>query len=253
MTLLRKVITPLVFFLDFSKAFDTVDHIILIRKLERFGIRGNSLRWFESYLSNRYQYVSIGSSLSQCLPILTGVPQGSILGPLLFLLYINDMNKCAPNIDFFHFADDTSVTCTGSNLSILYDVMNSELTKVDKWLCCNKLSLNINKSAFMIFSNRDKDNENTVYIRGAALEKVNFIKFLGVTIDDKLSFSRHTTLVKSKIAKCCGIMYRLSNYVPDYIMKKIYSTLVFPYLNYCIAVWGNSSLTQLARLQSKIN
>ena len=163
------------------------------------------------------------------------------------------MNKCAPNLNFIHFADDTSVTFSGSDLSNVYDTMNSELIEVDRWLCCNKLSLNVNKSAFMIFSNRDRESNKSVYIRGAALGRVECTKFLGVIIDDKFSFSRQTDFVRSKIAKSCGILYRLSHYMPDYVLKNIYLSLVYPYLHYCIITWGNSSQTQLRRLQSKVN
>ena len=130
-------------FLDLSKAFDTVNHTILIKKLEYYGIRGIAKDWFCSYLSNRKQLVSIGNVTSDLKPITCGVPQGSVLGPLLFLLYINDFSKSAPDLDFHLFADDSNLFCSHKSLQCLEAKVNVELNNVNNWLCVNKLSLNI--------------------------------------------------------------------------------------------------------------
>ena len=133
-------------FLDFSKAFDTVIHSILIRKRSHYGIRGIANDWFTSYLHNRRQHVSIGSTKSDDILTTHGVPQGSVLGPLLFLLYINDLSNCSELFDFHTFVDDTNLFYSNRSLTELEDVLNNNL-----WLMANKLSLNVNKTNFIIF------------------------------------------------------------------------------------------------------
>ena len=234
--------------LDFSKAFDTVNHNILLQKLYMQGVRGNSLQWIRSYLSNRQQYVSINESTSSVLPINIGVPQGSILGPLLFILYINDMCRCSNILSFIHFADDTTVFIRGDNLDSLYDTMNNELKKIDSWLCSNKLSLNISKTSFMVHSNKSKTTDKSLLIRNTNISLVHTAKFLGILIDDELKFKDHIRFVCGKVSKSVGIIRRLSGIVPSYVLKKIYMSLIYPYLIYCVETWGNSSKTMLSKL-----
>ena len=130
-------------YLDFSKAFDTVNHEILCLKLQHSGIRGLALNWFKSYLTNRKQYVSLSGCNSTETAMTMGVPQGSILGPALFLIYINDMYKCSPDLNYVHFADDTTIFVANNNEYTLYETINKGLSSVNKWLKVNRLSLNI--------------------------------------------------------------------------------------------------------------
>lgn len=234
--------------LDFSKAFDTVHHEILLGKLERYGIRGLSLCWLRSYLSNRSQFVSVNGKDSSPLPINTGVPQGSLLGPLLFLIYINDMKNSSNILNFIHFADDTTVFLKGPTLDDIIVTFNQELTKVDNWLCSNKLSLNIDKTSFIIHSNKNRNFTTGISIRGKDLVLVKKAKFLGILIDDSLSFKDHITNICLKISRSCGIMRKLSGILPTTVLKTIYLSLVYPHLVYGIEVWGSSSKTAMARL-----
>ena len=139
-------------FIDLSKAFDTLDHAILIAKLEFYGVRGNALKWFRSYLSNRQQYVDYNGVQSSLLHILTGVPQRSILGPLLFLTYINDIINASKFLHLILFADDTNIFLRHSDLNILQSMSNVELDKLSEWFKSNRLSLNIKKTNCILFS-----------------------------------------------------------------------------------------------------
>ena len=133
-------------YLDLSKAFDTVKHSILMKKLYHLGVRGTVYDWFKSYLSNRITYVSINDTDSSTKPIKYGVPQGSNLGPLLFLLYINDMKNSSVLLNFINFADDTTAYVKGSDMNAIYDILETELGRVSQWLQVNRLSLNIDKT-----------------------------------------------------------------------------------------------------------
>ena len=179
-------------FLDFSKAFDTVNHDILLRKLYHYGIRGNALRCFESYLKNRKQFVTYNGVSSDTKLITCGVPQGSILGPLLFLIYINDLSLVCDRLISILFADDTNMFMSSKDVHSLQTVINQELILVSKWLKVNKLSLNIKKTHFMIFSNKsDVCGQIDIRIDGEPIQAVGKTKFLGVIIDKNLTWKDH--------------------------------------------------------------
>ena len=190
-------------FIDFRKAFDTVNHQILLDKLYHYGIRGTAHDWLCSYLKDRKQCVEFDDVISSVVDMRCGVPQGSNLGPLLFLLYINDLAYVSPELFAVLFADDSNFFCTGSDLSIVIDIVNRELCMIVDWLNCNKMSLNIEKTHFMIFKPKRKKYclSKDVIINGCKINEVKHTKFLGVIIDCDLSWKNHIDHICSKMAK----------------------------------------------------
>ena len=242
-------------FLDFSKAFDTVDHRILLQKLQCYGIRGLALEWISNYLSNRKQFVVYDNCISEKHIIKCGVPQGSILGPLLFLLYINDIASISDKIFLLLFADDSNAFVSGKNLDETIDTMNMELNKLVTWLNVNKLSLNIEKTHYMLFTNNKNLNTcKTVKINNISISKLSNIKFLGVILDDQLKWKTHISYIKSKVSKCIGILLKAKKYLNKSTLTQLYYSFLYPHLSYCIEVWGNTYncyLETLYKVQKK--
>ena len=240
----------LTLFLDFSKAFDTVNHRILLNKLNHVGVRGVSQHWFESYIMNRKQCVYVNGVSSDLSDITMGVPQGSCLGPVLFLLYINDMYKSAPLLKFVHFADDTTAFARDSNLPSLITKFNTQLQFVDNWLCTNRLSLNIGKTNFMIISNKSSADHNEIKIRNETIDRIKCAKFLGVQLDDQLKFDMHVKQVVCKISRVTGIMKKLKQLAPPSILRTVYFSLAYPHLNYALPAWGGCGVTLVNKVQA---
>lgn len=174
-------------FCDLSKPFDTINHSMLLHKLTVYGIRGQALDWFKSYLGSRKQYVVYNNAKSQCKDLNCGVPQGSVLRPLLFLFFINDITLCS-NLKFILLVDDTNIFICGNNLQTLVNTMNTELVKVADWLNSKKLSLNVNKTQFMLTHPHMSHQLNfEVKINNTVIKRVDKIKFLGIILDCKLN------------------------------------------------------------------
>jgi retron-type reverse transcriptase len=191
-------------FIDLSKAFfDTVNHKILLEKLQHYGIRGLALDWIRNYLSDRYQFVEYNGFQSSSNEIKCGVPQGSILGPLFFLLYINDICNVSSILNFILFADDTNLFLSHNDLSFMRNTINSELLKLSEWFKANKLSINVQKSSYMIFKTRQKRYipEFSIEINNTKIKRVNEVVFLGVVLDENLSWKPHISHISRKISK----------------------------------------------------
>ena len=229
-------------FLDLRKAFDTVNHCILLDKLYKYGIRGTPWNWFKSYLENRKQYVCYSDTLSATMPITHGVPQGSILGPLLFILYINALANVSENLFSILFADDTTVLIEGTNINTMIATLNCELGKLTEWLNANKLSINVSKSHYMVFHrSRRKINKGNILLDTTILSQVTYTEFLGVILDDKLKWTHHISYIKNKISKGMGIILKARKVLKKKVLLQLYHSFVTPYLIYCLKIWGNAS------------
>ena len=230
-------------YIDLSKAFDMVNYDILLDKLYHYGIRGVALNWISNYLQDRSQYVQYNNINSNHGPIELGVPQGSILGPLLFLVYINDLPNASEVLFYLLFADDTNIFISGDSVSDICTVMNAELSKVTEWFKSNRLLLNADKTNLMVFSpNRMKYDKNdvTVCIDGVKVKQVAHTKFLGVIIDENLNWRAHINHVQNKLNKTIGILYRARAKLYTNTLKTLYTSLVYPYLTYCLTIWGHT-------------
>lgn len=244
-----------VIFLDLKKAFDTVNHKLLIEKLNDYGIQNNELKWFQSYLSHRKQVVCIDSVLSDFKHIDIGVPQGSILGPLLFLIYINSLPSSV-NCKVIMYADDTSLLCKSKDPDTLENVLNNNLKSIANWFSKNELTLNIQKTKYMVFGSSHivgKFSNISVNYGDNVLEHVNEFKYLGVTLDPHLSWTSHINTINSKVSKKIGIIRRVKCLLPQRILVMLSNALVLPHFDYCSSVWTNSSKTNLSSLQIQHN
>ena len=237
------------FFLDLKKAFDTIDHDILIYKLECYGIRSNCLNWFVSYLRNRMQRVEVNGVSSAWNTVDCGVPQGSILGPLLFIIYMNDLPLTCKSAEIILFADDTNLTAIGCTV----ENVQSDLECLNKWLIANKLVINISKTVQMTVKSSASNCSFNLNALDITVKPV--CKYLGIYIDCKLSFVSHVDFVKMRLGKQCGIISKLRHYVPRYQLLEYYRSNVVPILQYGILVYGCCSfsvLNPIFILQKKI-
>ena len=245
-------------FLDLQRAFETIDRKKLLSKLEFIGIRGNVKKWFQSYLNNRMQCVKLNGFTSNEILNEYGVPQGSVLGPILFVLYINDMVDIMDNVSIHLFADDTLIYYYSKDLDQLVHCINNSLEKIHNYTCSNLLKINAKKTKFMLISKeRVKEefvaNSYKIEINNEQIEQVKKIKYLGVIIDDKLLFKEHCNYMVSKISYAINYMSRCSSTLSVWSRKIIFNTLILPHFNYCATIMYLFQQNEIGRLQKLQN
>ena len=243
-------------FFDLSKCFDTIDHEILLRKLEKYGIRADEHAWFGDYLTDRQQVVAANGSLSKPKMISTGVPQGSVLGPILFLLFINDMPSCLLNAMINVYADDTEMHAYGSSIEEVTVLLQADVDRIADWFRRNKLTLNLAKSVCMIFTTNTNvaSKELHITVNGTRIQQVTSIRYLGIHLDSKLSWGNHTTEVCKTIAPKVGLLKRLKHMLPVESLINVYQSVVQSHIDYCLPVWGYACdvhINKVQRLQNR--
>ena len=239
--------------IDLTKAFDTVNHRILLKKLEFYGIRGICNDMFKSYLSNRQQAVHIKNEVSYTSIVKMGVPQGSVLGPLLFILYVNDIQNALDFSTAHLFADDTCLLLSDFNPNNLHLNSKSELQNLKSWLDSNKLTLNASKSNVISlipsFRNTSLLSFPSIPFDDLAINITDLVKYLGIYIDRRLDFKHHISFIESKISRGVGILYKLKNVLPSSALLCVYYSLIHSHLSYGIIIWGSTFKTYLSKLK----
>lgn len=237
-------------FLDLRKAFDSIKHDILEGKLYDYGLRGAALKLIMNYLSDRKKYVKIGSLASAETELKQGVPQGSILGPLLFILYINDICSIPYTEKLVMYADDTNAFFSAETMVDLQVTVTNYLRHLEFWLHENKLALNASKTKYVIFRPTNKPCITLKFsFQDTTLECVKTQKFLGVWFEENMSWNTHVTKLAPELGKTVGCMYKLSDLVPLWLKKGIYYVHFYSRLSYCALVWANTSAQNLNKLQ----
>ena len=228
-------------YLDLKKAFDTVDHNILLHKLNVYGIRGCCNNLIRSYLSNRKQCMFVNGTYSDNMDISTGVPQGSVLGPLFFLIYINDVQNAVPDISLRLFADDTSIFLHHSTCANLIEEAKTIIIKLSNWFDSNKLTLHLGKTNYTIFHCKKQNKSccsESFMVNGIEISKTSHIKYLGVTIDDQLTWQYHVTDLINTLIKYTGIFYRINHNLTPNIAKGLFYAFIHSRISYGIEVYG---------------
>jgi exonuclease III len=243
---------PMSIFIDLSKAFDCLNHSILLKKLSHYGFNEQALDLMKNYLNNRKQYVECSGYTSNMMNITTGVPQGSILGPLLFLIYLNDFSKASEHFTMINFADDTAlVSNLRTNANLTSQETETELNKISDWLKVNKLSINVKKTKAMIFhSSRKTVPSPSIKLHSENIEFVETFTYLGIVLDRHLSWNEHISSIASKISKTIGVLNKLKHFLPRHTLKLIYDSLIHSKIKYGILVWGENS-SRIMKLQKK--
>ena len=242
----------------YRNLFDIVDHKILLKKLCMYGVGLYVWDWFKSYLTHRKQFIEYEKSRGQteCLEVHCGVPQGSILGPLLFIIYVNDLCQASALLEPIMFADDTNLFCSGSDIQSLFRIANRELEKISTWFKANKLSLNESKTKFTFFHKpREKDNLPlklpTLKINQKEIKRTSSIKFLGIMIDENLSWNDHIQIIENKLSKNVGLLYKAKSFLSEKAITSIYFPFFHSYLTYGNIAWGSTSMSKLKKIASK--
>ena len=240
------------FFLDLKKAFDTVSHHILLKKLAHYGFRGSSHEYLQSYFKNRKQYVSLNGENSDLRDVICGVPQGSILGPLCFSLFINDL-PLAVEAHTVLFADDAAFVLTSSSLEGLHLKIKKLFSDLESYLKVNMLIPNSRKSKLMFFTSRPSPNLPDFLFSGEVIEWVKEFKYLGLTLTNALSYARHINNITLNISRVTGTLVGLKDFIPTYVMIKLYYALALPYISNHLIVWGSAPASHLSRLKARVN
>ncbi len=243
-----------VVFLDVRKAFDCINHEILLKKmLNYFAISGIPLNWFKSYLTDREQQCLVNGHLSSPRKIKCGVPQGSILGPLLFLMYINDMPDCLKYSIPSLYADDTEIYLSSKNCDDIVIKINLDLENIRKWMLRNKLQIHPTKSKYMFIGSayniKHKLSANPIFINNVPMPRTENYICLGVNIDERLTWEKHIDMICSKVSAGIGAIRRIRPFVSPATLKLIYNAIVQPYFDYCSPLWDNCGIGLRDRLQ----
>ena len=232
-------------FLDLKKAFDTVNHELLLSKLKSVGLDTSTVGWFESYLCNREQVVLVNNCFSDSRPISIGVPQRSILGPLLFLVYVNDFQHCIEHCKIILYADDTLVYVSGKTVNEIEAFLNEDLKSVADRLSSNLLTLNCEKSKFLLFGSKQRlksFNSISVKVNNQLLGRVNSLNYLGVIFIEDLSWNDHIENIISKISQRLGLLKRIKDLLPIHSRLTLFNCLVLPSFDYGDVIWGDKKI-----------